>query len=95
MQTALCENTSTTERRGIPRMPYRTTALFKCASVCGVGTIKDLSPDGLFLELPFFLDRDASIRIEFKLRNSGHPMQVSGRIARRTPAGVGVQFLWT
>ncbi|MDJ0721176.1 MAG: PilZ domain-containing protein [Desulfobacterales bacterium] len=95
MQTALCENTRTIERRGNPRLPYRTTALIKCASVSGVGTIKDLSPGGLFLELPFFLERDASIRIEFKLRNSGRTTEVDGKIVRRTPAGVGVQFLWT
>ncbi len=82
------------ERRSTPRIPYRTTAIYKGSAVDGAGTIKDLSSDGLFLETPIPLIVGDQVHIVFQLRNSGRPMDISGEITRRTSGGVGVRFLW-
>ena len=76
MESMRCENASRPERRNAPRMPYRTAALYHTATEDGPGTIRNISPDGLFL------------------RNSRYPINISGEIARRTRAGVGVKLLW-
>ena len=95
MEAMICENVNVHERRNTPRMPYHTTALYNIAAVNGVGTIKDISSEGLFLEAPHALNRGDQIHIGFHLRHSKHPMDVSGEIVRRTPTGVGVRFLWS
>ncbi len=94
MESMRCENASRPERRNAPRMPYRTAALYHTATEDGPGTIRNISPDGLFLETPFPLGDGEQIRIEFQLRNSRYPINISGEIARRTRAGVGVKLLW-
>lgn len=94
MVVEICTKANKPERRRTPRMPYCTAAHYKSAALNGVGTIKDISSDGMFLENPFPLDAGTRIRIAFQFRNSKHPMNITGEIARGTPAGFGVKFLW-
>lgn len=94
MDAQICAKKDIPERRRTPRMPYRTNAHYESASAHGVGTTQNLSPDGMFLEPPVPLDVGAKINIAFQFRNSKHPMNISGEIARSTQAGVGIKFLW-
>ena len=94
METRTGLKTDIPERRSTPRIPYRTTAICTSPAFNGAGTIKDLSSDGLFLETPIPLIVGDQVHIVFELRNSKRPMDISGKIARRTPGGVGVRFLW-
>ena len=94
MESMLCPTTPASERRKSPRMPYGATAFFQSPSVSGAGTIKDISPEGLFLQTPFPLDKGAPVRVMFRLRHSQHPMDVQGEIARSTQTGVGIRFVW-
>ena len=94
MDTRTGLKTKIPERRSTPRIPYRTRAIYKSPKVNGAGTIKNLSSDGMFLETPIPLIVGDHVHIVFKLRNSQRPMDLSGEIARRTPVGVGVRFLW-
>ncbi len=94
MDTRTDLKTKIPERRSTPRIPYRTLATCRSSAANGAGTIKDLSSDGMFLETPIPLIVGDHVHIVFQLRNSRRPMDISGEIARRTPAGVGVRFLW-
>ncbi|MGD9330962.1 MAG: PilZ domain-containing protein [Desulfobacterales bacterium] len=89
------EYTHEPERRDAPRMPYCTPAQYTNASVDGAGTVTNISSNGMFLETPHPLKVGDQISIAFQFRNSKHPMNIDGQIARLTETGVGVQFLWT
>lgn len=94
MASMIWDNEKNGDRRRALRMPYRAPAHYTNASVDGAGTVKDISSDGMFIETGHPLDVGDQISIDFQLRNSKHPMNIDGKIARRTHAGVGVQFLW-
>lgn len=87
-------NSKTSERRSALRMPYHAPAQYKNASVNGVGTVKDISSDGMFLETCLPLSVGDQIWITFQFRHSRHPMNIKGKIARSGYSGFGVRFLW-
>ena len=95
MENQNCPISNIPERRRALRTPYRTPVNYANASGNGAGTVKDLSSEGLFMETPDPLDVGERISIAFQFRNSKHPMDIDGEIARRDYLGVGVRFLWT
>ena len=82
------------ERRRAPRTPYRTLVRYADTAGNGQGMVKDISSEGMFMETPAPLAVGDRIRIDFQFRNSKHPMDMEGRIARKAPNGVGVWFVW-
>lgn len=94
MDVMSCDKPKNAERRGAPRMPYHSPAQYTNASVNGVGTVRDISSDGMFLETCLPLDVGDQIRIAFRFRHSRHPMKIKGKIARNAHSGFGVRFLW-
>lgn len=94
MGNVICNNSNHPERRHALRMPYHSPVNYTNTSVNGAGTVKDISSGGMFMETPFPLTVGDQINIAFQLRNSKHPMNVDGKIARCTHTGVGVMFLW-
>ena len=95
MEDRICPISNIPERRRALRTPYRTPVHYAYAAGSGAGTVKDLSSEGLFMETPGPLDVGERISISFQFRNSRHPMDIDGEIARRDLAGVGVKFLWS
>jgi hypothetical protein len=76
-------------------VPYRTPVHFANASAAGAGTTKDISSAGMFMETHSLANVGDRISIAFQFRNSRHPMDLEGEIARRTHDGVGIKFLWS
>lgn len=89
-----CENNHYPERRRCLRTPYTTPVRYSSASLNGSGLVKDISSYGMFMETRVLPDVGDQIRIAFMLRNSRHPMDIDGEIARKVQSGVGVKFLW-
>ena len=83
------------ERRRAPRAPYRTPIHYANAAAKGAGMVKDISSEGLFMETHGPLQVGDRIRIDFLFRNTKHPMDIEGQIARKAPGGVGVWFIWS
>ena len=94
MANQACNNTYYPERRCCLRTPYRTPVRYSNALLNGSGFVKDISSYGMFMETLAPPDVGDQIRIAFLLRNSRHPMDIEGEIARQAQSGVGVKFLW-
>ena len=94
MANQACNNTYHPERRRCLRTPYRTPVRYSNALLNGSGLVKDISPYGMFMETRIPPNIGDQIRIAFLLRNSRHPMDIEGEIARQAQSGVGVKFLW-
>lgn len=94
MGNQIRNNANQPERRRTTRTPYPSQVRYFNASVNGAGTVRDISSDGMFMETRFRLNVGDQISIAFQLRNSKHPMNIEGKIARSTHSGAGVKFLW-
>jgi hypothetical protein len=94
MASQTCDNTHYPERRRSLRTPYRTPVRYFNASLNGSGLVKDISSYGMFMETRVPPNIGDQIRIAFLLRNSRHPMDIEGEIARMAQYGVGIKFLW-
>lgn len=94
MDNQIRNNANQPERRRTKRTPYLSQVRYFNASVNGAGTVRDISSDGMFMETRFRLNVGDQISIAFRLRNSRHPMDIEGKIARSTHSGAGVKFLW-
>jgi hypothetical protein len=95
MAEQFCSIAKIPERRRAPRTPYLTPVRYAHAAANGAGTAKDISSEGMFMETHGLLEIGDRIRIDFKFRNSKHPMDMEGQIARKAPDGVGVWFVWS
>ena len=94
MENQICPIANCPERRRAARAPYRTPVHYFNRTLTGKGTVTDISSEGMFMETPSALNVGDQINIDFQFRNSRHPMNIEGQIARSVPAGVGVRFLW-
>jgi len=94
MECQTCDNTHYPERRRSLRTPYLTPVRYFNALLNGSGVVKDISSYGMFMETAVPPDVGDQIRIAFMLRNSRHPMDIDGEVARKVQSGVGVKFLW-
>lgn len=95
MPNSICPIANIPERRRAPRTPYRTPVHYAMASGSGEGTVKDISSEGLFMVTRGPLEVGERIRIDFQFRNSKHPMDIAGKIARKDLDGVGIWFDWS
>ena len=94
MECPTCGNNQYPERRRSLRTPYLTPVRYSNATLKGSGLVKDISSYGMFMETRLPPNVGDQIRIAFMLRNSRHPMDIEGEIARKVKSGVGVKFLW-
>ncbi len=82
------------DRRHSNRMPYPMDMRYRSSVAAGLGTIVDLSSNGMFFETLESLKAGDRLHIDFQFRNSRAAMEICGEITRTTPSGVGVRFLW-
>ena len=82
------------DRRNASRMPYPTDMRYRSNVVAGLGTVVDISSQGMFFETPTPLMAGDRLRIDFRFRNSQAAMEICGEITRTTSSGAGVRFLW-
>ena len=81
------------ERRREPRFIYSTCARFPAAGGSIPGVVRNVSPDGLFVEIADNYTMGERLDIEFTLRSSRHIMNLTGEVVRKTPTGIGMKFL--
>jgi hypothetical protein len=75
-------------------MPYPTAVAYSSSLSAGLGTVVDISPQGMFFETPTPLTAGDRLHIDFRFRNSQAAMTLCGEITRTTASGAGVRFLW-
>jgi hypothetical protein len=76
------------------RLPYTTYVHYRRQGYRGKGTVRDISPDGMFFEARDQFALGERIQINFRYRHGGASTDMLGEIARIGPAGVGVRFVW-
>ena len=94
MTTETKNNGHEADRRYASRMPYPTAMSYRTGVATGLGTVVDISPQGMFFETPTPLMAGERLCIDFRFRNSQAAMEICGEITRTTPSGAGVRFLW-
>ncbi len=82
------------DRRDASRMPYPTSMSYRSGSAAGLGIVVDISSQGMYFESSIRLNTGDRLCIDFQFRNSHAAMEIRGEIARTTPSGAGVRFLW-
>jgi Tfp pilus assembly protein PilZ len=75
-------------------MPYRTDLKYANRHQTGVGKVRDISFDGLFIETPLALAVGDEIAMDFRFRHTTANVAIAGEIRRITPQGVGVRLKW-
>ena len=81
------------DRRSAPRFAYRTSLQFVNSGGMVCGVVKNLSPDGLFVEIdePFCIG--TRLDLNFILRSSKHPVSLTVEVVRKAPGGFGLKFV--
>lgn len=94
MTTTNMRTNHDSDRRHSDRLPYATAMTYRTDLTAGLGKVVDISSNGMFFETPTPLTAGDRLRIDFRFRNSNAAMEICGEIARTTPSGAGVRFLW-
>ena len=94
MTTLTNESGNYSDRRHSDRMPYATAMRYRSSDSSGLGTVVDISPQGMFFETLTPPTAGERLHIDFRFRNSQAAMEICGEITRTTPSGAGVRFLW-
>jgi hypothetical protein len=81
------------ERRRHNRLNYATSAAIASPEVAMVGLVRNISPSGLFVELPPQFTPGEPVSIQFRLRHSRHLMDLQGEIAHTTSQGLGIRII--
>jgi len=81
------------ERRRHPRLSYATSVEIANPEMATVGLVRNLSPNGLFVELPHQLTPGEPVNIQFRLRHSRRLMHLQGEIAHTTQQGLGIRIV--
>lgn len=74
-------------------MNYATSAAIASPEVAMVGLVRNISPSGLFVELPPQFTPGEPVSIQFRLRHSRHLMDLQGEIAHTTSQGLGIRII--
>ncbi|MCB2169015.1 MAG: PilZ domain-containing protein [Deltaproteobacteria bacterium] len=82
------------DRRQAIRMPYQTLLMYANHTATGLGRVRDISFEGLFLETPRTFAVGDQLDMDFQFRHGQMNMAIMGQITRITPTGVGVKLLW-
>lgn len=82
------------EKRNFSRVGFKVTALLQSEGMAVKGEVKDVSLHGLYLATDQELAVGTPVEITIYLSSGIEPVviNVSGRVARRMPGGVGCTF---
>ena len=80
------------DRRHANRIPYRTSVAYANDSKNGLGTIQDISADGVFLQTSGLFDVGEKISLKFKFRHGQNKRNILGEVVRIAKKGVGIKF---
>jgi Tfp pilus assembly protein PilZ len=76
------------------RFPYNTSVPYTIGSKHGMGSVVNLSQDGMLFTTKDSLSVGEKINIDCQFRHGRNKMNLNGRIVRIAPDGVGIKFLW-
>ena len=82
------------DRRCASRVPYYTVASYQNESVEGVGSVANISSDGMLLLTSDSLSVGDKLNINFQYRHGQQRINLFGEVARIAQDGVGIKFLW-
>jgi hypothetical protein len=82
------------DRRSAFRVPYNTVASYENESVMGIGSVENISSDGMLMLTSDALNIGDVININFKYRHGQQKINLQGEVARIARDGVGIKFLW-
>ena len=57
------------------------------------GRIENVSSSGMFVSTDQQLPNEAEIAVSFTFPDSGHSVRATGKVARITPSGIGIEIL--
>lgn len=84
----------TLERRSAGRISFGTRLHFRNRRRIGVGRIRNVSMEGLFLEAPPDFQLGERLALDFRFRYARKDMRLEGEIIRLNADGIGVRFIW-
>ena len=79
-------------RRGV-RIPYRTAIEFNTSAGPSIGTIRNISAGGLFVDTKTPLSVGQKFEMNFKFRSGGYTMKLLAQVVRETSRGIGIKLL--
>jgi hypothetical protein len=82
------------DKRLSNRFPYKTAAPYRIGSKHGMGSVVNISQDGMLFTTKDALNVGEKINIDFQFRHGRYKMNLNGKIVRIDRNGVGVKFLW-
>jgi len=74
-------------------LSYATSAQITNSEMAMVGLVRNLSPNGLYVEIPHRLAPGEPVNIQFRLRHSRRLIHLQGEIARTTQEGLGIRIV--
>ncbi len=75
-------------------MTYLTSVKLEGEKETWEGSVLNISSDGMFLEtLQNFAIGDR-VNVTFRMRHSGHTVDMAIEIKRTTPEGIGAKIIW-
>jgi hypothetical protein len=79
-------------RRGV-RIPYHSAVEFNISTGSSVGTIRDISIGGLFVDTNTPLSVSQKFEMNFQFRSGKHTMKLLAQVVRKTSEGIGIKLL--
>jgi hypothetical protein len=79
-------------RRGV-RIPYHSAVEFNTPTGPSIGTIRDISIGGLFVDTKTPLSVGRKFEMNFQFRSGKHTMKLLAQVVRKTSEGLGIRLL--
>ena len=80
-------------RRGFYRKPLRLPVVYAIGERTYHNYIKDISLGGVFIFTHRAFEAGHQIIMSFRNNDNASPVKMMGKVARKTPEGIGVEFL--
>ena len=81
------------DRRSAPRFSYVTNLQFLTRTGTVPGIVRNVSTEGLFVEVEAPYSIGKRLNLNFILRSSKYPMNMTGEVVRKTAGGIGLKFV--
>jgi len=81
------------ERRNRARTPYTTAVQFNTPVGSAIGTTRNISIGGLFVETATPLSVGQNLEMKFKFRSGHHFIKLRAQVVRKTSKGFGLKLL--
>ncbi len=88
----ILEDEKSSNQRKHERTPSNVTAMFTSSVCFGEEYIRDISLGGVFIETTEHFEIGQSLKLAIPVMNEERYINVTGKIVRVSPAGIGIEF---